>query len=61
MNVPLVSKGVVNMIEKKTLAFFVFLVAGIILWLMTDNVVLFILWIAISAAHKRKTLGITSR
>ena len=49
------------MIDKKTLVFFVFLVAGIILWLMTDNVVLFILWIAISAAHKRKTLGITNR
>ena len=49
------------MIDKKTLAFFVFLVAGIILWLLTDNVVLFILWIAISAAHKRKTLGIANK
>ena len=49
------------MIDKRSLAFFVFLVAGIIVWLITDNVVLFILWIAISAAHKRKTLGLTNK
>ena len=49
------------MIDKRSLTFFVFLVAGIILWLMTNNAVLFILWIAISAAHKRKTLGITNK
>ena len=47
--------------EKKSLAFYVFLVAGIVLWLMTDNAVLFILWIAISAAYKRKALEITSQ
>jgi len=61
MKVPLVSKGVANMIDKRSLAFIVFLVAGIIFWLMTDNSVLFILWIAISAAYKRKALGITDK
>jgi len=49
------------MIDKRSLAFIVFLVAGIIFWLMTDNSVLFILWIAISAAYKRKALGITDK
>jgi len=51
------------MIDKRSLAFIVFLVAGIILWLMTDNFDLFILWIAIaiSAAHKRKAVGITNK
>jgi len=49
------------MIDKKLLTFYVFLVAGIILWLMTDNAVLFILWIAISAVYKRKALEITNK
>jgi hypothetical protein len=61
MKIPLISKGVVNMIDKKSLTFYAFLVAGIVLWLMTDNAVLFILWIAISAAYKRKALEITNK
>jgi hypothetical protein len=60
LKVSLVSKGVVNMIDKKSLAFYVFLVAGIVLWLMTDNAVLIILWIVISGAYKRKALDFTN-
>jgi len=48
------------MIDKKSLAFYVFLVAGIVLWLMTDNAVLIILWIVISATYKRKALDFTN-
>ena len=49
------------MIYKNSLTFYAFLVAGIVLWLLTDNAVLFIVWIAISAAYKRKTLENTSK
>jgi hypothetical protein len=61
MKVPSVSKGVVNMIYRKSLAFYALLAAGVVIWLLTDDAVLIIIWIVISAAYQRKALQITNK
>ena len=49
------------MINRKSLAFYALLAAGVVLWLLTDDVVLIIVWIVISAAYQGKALQITNK
>ena len=49
------------MLYRKSLAFYALLAAGVVIWLLTDDAVLFIVWIVISAAYQKKALQITNK